>query len=300
MTSIPTTSRPPTRSSARASSTSRSSTTTRTSPPASEHGERGPALGLVLDGAGHGTDGTVWGGELLVGGLDGFERAGALWPVRLPGGDRAAQEPWRMACAWLSAALGELPPLPHRLSGHVAPERWERVARLCVTGVASPLTSSAGRLFDAVAALCALRTTVTYEGQAAAELEALADVAERGAYPLALVERNGLLLLDARPTVTAVLADLDAGAPPALVSARFHTTLAQAATAACERLAERTGLSTVVLSGGVFQNRLLLERTAERLEQARLRVLVPERLPPNDGGISLGQAAVAAARDGVL
>ena len=286
-----------------------------------EHGERGPAVGAIFDGAGNGDDGTVWGGELLVGGLDGFERAGSLWPVRLPGGDRAAREPSRMACAWLSAALDDSPPaalsplphglagrvtpqalspLPHGLAGRVAPERWEQVARLCQTGVASPLTTSAGRLFDAVAALCGLRATVTYEGQAAAELEGVADVAERGTYPLPLDERDGLLLLDARATVAAVVADVDAGVSPAIVSARFHGTLAEATAAACERLAERAGLSTVVLSGGVFQNRLLLERTAERLERSALRVLVPERLPPNDGGISYGQAAVAAARDGAL
>jgi hydrogenase maturation protein HypF len=279
-----------------------------------EHGERGPAIGAIFDGAGHGGDGSVWGGELLVGGLDGFERAGSLWPVRLPGGDRAAQEPWRMACAWLSATSTDagppsprlpnraqpetLPPLPRQLAGRVAPERWEQVAQLCTTGLASPITTSAGRLFDAIAVLCGLRATVSYEGQAAAELEGVADVSDRRAYPLPLVERDGLLLLDTRATVTAVLADLDADTPPALVSARFHTTLAHATATACERLAERTGLPTVVLSGGVFQNRLLLERTAERLERSGLRVLVPERLPPNDGGISYGQAAVAAAREG--
>jgi hydrogenase maturation protein HypF len=273
-----------------------------------EHGERGPAIGAIFDGAGHGGDGTVWGGELLVGGLDGFERAGSLWPVRLPGGDRAAREPWRMACAWLSATGPETqPPLPRQLADRVAPERWGQVAQLCATGLASPLTTSAGRLFDAVAALCGPRAAVTYEGQAAAELEGVADELEgvadaweRRAYPLPLVERDGLLLLDARTTVTAVLADLDADTPPALVSARFHTTLAHATATACEQLAERTGLSTVVLSGGVFQNRLLLERTAERLERSRLRVLVPQRLPPNDGGISYGQVAIAAARDGGL
>jgi hydrogenase maturation protein HypF len=266
-----------------------------------EHGERGPAVGAIFDGAGHGGDGTVWGGELLVGGLDGFERAGSLWPVRLPGGDRAAREPWRMACAWLSAVSeSSPPPPPPHLLADVSPERWEQVGRLCITGLASPLTTSAGRLFDAVAALCGLRAMATYEGQAAAELEGVADVADAGAYPLPLVESGGLLLLDARATVTAVLADLDAGASPALVSARFHTALATATAAACERLAERAGLSAVVLSGGVFQNRLLLERTAEQLERSALRVLVPERLPPNDGGISYGQAAIAAARDGAL
>jgi hydrogenase maturation protein HypF len=157
--------------------------------------------------------------------------------------------------------------------------------------VASPLTSSAGRLFDAVAALCGLRTRVNYEGQAAAELEAVADPHEAGAYPLPL--RDGTL--DARETVQAVSRELAAGVPAAIVSARFHNGLAQATARACAEAAEGHATRTVVLSGGVFQNTLLLERTCAALAAAGLRVLVPRRLPPNDGGISYGQAAVAAA-----
>ena len=145
-----------------------------------EHGERGPAIGAIYDGTGYGTDGTVWGGELLAGDLEGFARAGALWPVRMPGGDRAVRQPWRMACAWLAAARAREPaPLPG-----IEPRTWHAVAELARTGLAAPLTTSMGRLFDAVAALCGLRTEVTYEGQAAVELEAVADRSERGAYPL--------------------------------------------------------------------------------------------------------------------
>ena len=146
-----------------------------------EHGERGPAVGAIFDGAGLGTDGTVWGGELLTGDLQGFERAGHLWPARLPGGDRAAREPWRMACAWLLEAAGDAgPPPPGALAGRVEPDRWRAVARLARSGLAAPVTTSAGRLFDAVAALCGLRAETTYEGQAAVELEAACDPAERG------------------------------------------------------------------------------------------------------------------------
>jgi hydrogenase maturation protein HypF len=252
-----------------------------------EHGERGRAVGAIYDGTGYGSDGTVWGGELLVGDLHGFERAGSLWQVRLPGGDAAAREPWRMACAWLVESFDGVaePPVPL-----VDPDRWHAVAELCRSGVASPLTTSAGRLFDAVAALCGLRTEVNYEGQAAAELEAVARLDERGAYELPE--------LDARVAIRTLVADLQAGEPPEVVSARFHNGLATAAAGACARLAEARGLGTVVLSGGVFQNRLLLERTAAPLEAAGLEVLVPRRLPPNDGGISYGQAAVAAARLG--
>jgi hydrogenase maturation protein HypF len=148
-----------------------------------------------------------------------------------------------------------------------------------------------GRLFDAVAALCGLRDEVTYEGQAAVELEAAADPAERGEYELPVGEGG---VLDARPTVLAVAADVRRGEDAGVISSRFHAGVATATAAAAAAAANRAGLGTVVLSGGVFQNRTLLTGTASRLETRGLRVLVPERLPPNDGGISFGQAAVAA------
>jgi hydrogenase maturation protein HypF len=259
-----------------------------------EHGERGPAVGAIYDGTGYGPDQTVWGGELLIGGLEDYERAGRLWPVKLPGGARAIREPWRMACAWLAAATQQdEPALPASLRATVDPERWRQVAELVRTGVASPQTTSMGRLFDAVSALCGIRPTVNYEGQAATELEAIADPAARESYPLHVSPEGGL---DARPTVLAVLEDVAAGITPGLVSARFHNAIALATAEGCIALARRHGLDTAVLSGGVFQNRLLLERTVERLGDSGLGVLVPERLPPNDGGISFGQAAVAAAR----
>ena len=262
-----------------------------------EHGERRAAIGAIFDGTGYGGDGTVWGGELLLGDLDGFERVGLLLPVRMPGGDAAVREPWRMACAWLSAAFGEALPLPPRLHGQVKPNAWEQIAELARTGVASPLTSSIGRLFDAVAALCGVRAEVTYEGQAAVELEAVADPLETGAYPLPVPgAEGGALVLDARATVRAVVRDLGDGLPVSRVAARFHNGLAAATASACEMAAERTGARTVVLSGGVFQNRTLLASTAGLLRESGLRVLIPERLPPNDGGIAFGQLAVAAAR----
>jgi hydrogenase maturation protein HypF len=255
-----------------------------------EHGETGAAVGAIFDGTGYGPDGTVWGGELLVGGLEGFERAGSLWPVRMPGGVRAIREPWRMACAWL-----DNPTPPATID--VEPSRWRTVTELARNGLASPTTTSMGRLFDAVAALCGVRSTVNYEGQAAAELEGIADRGEEGAYPLPLLNEadppDARLILDARPTVLAAASDSAAG--PALVSARFHNAVAAATAAACVRVAEERALDAVVLSGGVFQNRLLLERTSAALTGAGVRVLVPRLLPPNDGGISSGQAAVAAA-----
>ena len=140
-----------------------------------EHGERGPAVGAIFDGTGYGTDGTVWGGELLLGDCRDFERAGHLHPVPMPGGERAIKQPWRMACSWLLETLGREPPLPPLLAERVSEAEWSKVAELAGSGLASPLTSSAGRLFDAVAALCGIRSEVNYEGQAAVELEAAAD-----------------------------------------------------------------------------------------------------------------------------
>jgi len=256
-------------------------------------------VGAIYDGTGYGLDGTVWGGELLVGGLADFTRAGRLFPVPMPGGEAAVREPWRMACAWLVAAAEvegtELRP-PEGLVAKVSPERWRAVAGMARSGLVSPLTSSMGRLFDAVAVLCGLRYEVTYEGQAAIELEAMSDPGEHAAYRLPSVQSPDGLVLDGCATVAEVLADIHAGVPPATVAARFHNGVAEATAQACAVLAGEHDIETIVLSGGVFQNRLLLERALPALAAAGLRALVPARLPPGDGGISYGQAAVAAAR----
>ncbi len=262
-----------------------------------EYGETGRALGVIFDGAGYGQDGSVWGGELFDGDLASFERAGMLMPVRLPGGDRAVREPWRMAASWLSHALGdELPPIPKTLRAEVDASDWEAVCGIVQTGVASPVTTSAGRLFDAVSALCGVRARVTYEGQAAAELEAIADPEERGTYEI-LVEGGGdaPLVMDPREAIRSLHDDLDTGTSVAAVAARFHTGLAKAAAGAAECACRERSLDLVVLSGGVFQNRLLAAGTFAALDKAGLRALTPVSLPPNDGGIAYGQVAVAAA-----
>ena len=189
---------------------------------------------------------------------------------------------------------GERPALPRGLRGKVRHTAWRQVSEMAESGLASPLTTSAGRLFDAVAALCGVRAEVNYEGQAAVELEAAADPADPHAYPLPITGEP--LILDARPTIRAIVRDLERGVPLPSLSARFHNALARASAAACRSAAERAGMRTVVLSGGVFQNRILLARTRASLEADGLRVLVPELLPPNDGGISYGQLAVASAR----
>ncbi|HET9073699.1 MAG TPA: carbamoyltransferase HypF [Solirubrobacteraceae bacterium] len=259
-----------------------------------EHGETGPALGAIFDGTGDGGDGTVWGGELLLGDLAGFRRVGALAQVRMPGGEQAIREPWRMACAWLTAAGVERAPVA--LAGRVDPRRWELVADLARSGLASPMTTSMGRLLDAAAALCGLPGEVSYEGQAAIEFEALCDPGERGAYEMVVGGRGDLLCLDPFPALAALISDVRNGVPAGIIAARFHAAVAQATVRACVALAAVAHTELVVLAGGVFLNRRLLEATAAGLHAAGLRVLVPRRLPPGDGAIAYGQAAIAAWR----
>jgi len=262
--------------------------------------EPGPVIGVAFDGLGYGPDGTIWGGELLVADLEGFRRAGHLEVVPMPGGTAAIREPWRMAAAWLDAAFsGRVPERLEVVGRNLG--RWEPVVALARSGTASPPTSSVGRLFDAVAAILGVRDAVNYEGQAAVELEQLADPAEPAAYPARVAgpgaaADGGPLRLAGSDLVRAVVEDLEAGVPAPLIAARFHNGLAAATVAACHAVREATGLEAVALSGGVFQNLLLLERVVASLEGRGFRVLVHSRVPPNDGGISLGQAAVAGAR----
>ena len=260
-----------------------------------EHGEMSQAVGAIFDGTGFGADGTVWGGEFLFGDAVRCARVGTLVAVPLPGGAAAIRQPWRMACAWLWAALGDAPALPAALAGAVSERAWTQVGRLVQTGTACPMTTSIGRLCDAVGALCGLRAEVTYEGQAAIELEAACDPSERGAYEMPLMQSDGMTVIDPRPAIAAVAAEASAGVAAGAIATRFHRGVARATVAVCERLAADHGTDRIVLSGGVFQNRRLLDAVSTGLERARLRVLVPERLPVNDGGIAYGQAAVAAA-----
>ena len=260
-----------------------------------EHGHTEPVLGIAFDGLGLGTDGTAWGGELLVADLDGFRRVGHLRQVALPGGDRAAREPWRMAVAWLAATLG---PEEAERYGRTVDDRWAAVLDLALRPDVLR-TSSAGRLFDAVAALLGLRSRITYEAQAAIELEAAAagqPLAGPGGFELDVVEGPGGILLDPAPLLATVVAESAAGTSAGEISAGFHAGLGRGAAAAAVRAAAANGLDTVALSGGVFQNARLTEVVVTELEAAGLRVLVHRLLPPNDGGVSVGQAAIAARR----
>ncbi len=255
----------------------------------------GPVIGVAFDGTGYGPDGTIWGGEFLVADLAGFERGGHLAPVPMPGGAAAIRQPWRMAAAYLDAAYSGTPPDALGVVRRNAAQ-WGHVVALGRRGVNSPVTSSAGRLFDAVAALLGVRDAINYEGQAAVELEQLADPHEERGYQAELGNQRPFGI-NGCDLVREAAEDIAAGTPRELVAARFHNGVAALIEAGCVRLRERHGLGTVALSGGVFQNLLLLRGAVARLEARGFRVLLHSRVPCNDGGISLGQAVAAAARD---
>jgi hydrogenase maturation protein HypF len=248
-------------------------------------------IGLALDGTGYGEDGALWGCEVLTGDLLGYERQLHLEYVPLPGGAAAIRQPWRMAAAYLEAAFGagSVPDLEVVRRNEAA---WDPIVEMARAGVNSPPTSSAGRLFDAAAAICGVRDRVSYEGQAASELEQLADPASTRSYPCPLVdgEIGGVALIGA------LADDIHSGAFLGEAVAGFHNGLLGALLAACELVREREGLRIVALSGGTWQNIFLLERAQARLAEAGFEVLVHRRVPANDAGISLGQAMVANAR----
>jgi hydrogenase maturation protein HypF len=254
-------------------------------------------IGVAWDGTGYGTDGCVWGGEFLVADLAGFERAGHFEYVPLPGGNAATREPWRMAAVFLRAAYGDaISTLDLAFARRLDPAAWRVLSRAADRGLNAPLTSSAGRLFDAVASLLGLRDRVTFEAQAAMELEALAAPEADLVYPTVLREGDGGIVVQTPDVIRGVVEDLLSQVPASLIAARFHATLADVLARVCLRLRGRTGLDAVALSGGVFQNAWLLHAAITRLETDGFQVYTHHQVPTNDGGLALGQAAVAARR----
>jgi hydrogenase maturation protein HypF len=259
-----------------------------------DNGEAGPVIGVAFDGLGYGTDGAMWGGEFLVADLLDFERAGSFEAVAMPGGSAAVKQPWRMAAAYLARLF------PQGVPGDFDVVRrnqrqWDMITQMIRARLNSPLTSSVGRLFDGVAAILGIRDVVNYEGQAAIELERSAAPDEPSAYNVS-IRPGSPLIVRATEIIEAVLADVSAAVPIEIIAARFHNTLAGLIAAVCEAIRAQYGLTTVALSGGVFQNEFLLMRAVCELEEQGFRVLTHRQVPANDGGISLGQAAIAAAR----
>ncbi len=259
-----------------------------------EHRLTGRVLGVAFDGSGYGTDGTVWGGEFLVTEYAGFVRVAHFGYVPMPGGDRAVREPFRMALSHLLGAFGEWDPRWPAVREATEAER-SMIRWQIEQDVNAPLTSSVGRLFDAVASLLGVRHRARYEAQAAMELEALAEGSAGPPYSLEITG-GAPLVIEPGPLIRGVIDDLVAGAPAPLIAARFHATLAHAVVHVGEWVRSSVGLDRVVLSGGVFQNAILLAAVRRGLAEAGFEVFSHHLVPPNDGGIALGQAAVAHAR----
>jgi hydrogenase maturation protein HypF len=252
-------------------------------------------LGIAWDGTGYGPDGTVWGGEFLLADLDGFERVGHFTPVPMPGGDSAIREPWRMAGSLLQAAYGEeTDRLELDVVRRIDRAGWRHLRAAIAHGINAPVTSSAGRLFDAVASMLGVRDAVSFEGQAAMELEALAAAQADRVYEVRTDDVDGRFVVRTTDIVRGVADDLLAGVGADLIAARFHATLACVIGDAAEDVRRRLGIMRTALSGGVFQNARLLEAAIETLEARGFEVLRHRQVPPNDGGLALGQAAIAA------
>ncbi len=260
-----------------------------------EHGLEGPVLGVAFDGTGYGTDGTAWGGEVLLASADRFERVGTLRPIALPGADQAIREVWRIAAALLCDAFDDDPPFDaFPVFSEIPARRLELVREMVRRGIQAPLARGVGRYFDALGSLFLSRPVSRFEGQIALEWNFAADVRERGAYPFEVAVDRGLRTLDLRPLVRAAAADFRGGASPDEISGRFHNTLAGATAAMVRAAADAAGALPVVLTGGCFQNVLLAERVAAALTP-EFRVYLHGEVPPGDGGLALGQALVAGA-----
>ncbi len=255
-------------------------------------------IGFSLDGTGYGTYGRIWGGEVLVAGFSGFDRAAHLAYVPLPGGAAAIREPWRMAVSYLARHFGR-EFLDHRIAflREIHEPAIEVVLRMMDQRLNSPLTSSCGRLFDAVAALIGIRSRINYEAQAAIELE-MAALGSRDPqmYPLGIDRQGATWIIDTRPLFEAILRDLERDVPAGDISRRFHNGLVQIFARLARLLRDQRGLNQVCLSGGTFQNVCLLEGLRSALEADRFEVFTHSEVPAGDGGLSLGQALIAAHR----
>jgi hydrogenase maturation protein HypF len=268
-----------------------------------DNGVQSSVIGVVFDGTGLGSDGRIWGGEFLVADYRNFQRVGHLEYLPLPGGDAATRKPYRIAIAYILSLLGEgalsqgLPAMEDIGRGEI-----EIIRRQIERGLNSPLTSSMGRLFDAISALIGVRGEIDYEGQAAVELEMTAYKAgpepnkgtnyEEG-YPYHIVQSEGIRIVKLGDLLSAVVEELHQDVSKARISVNFHNTIAQMTNQMCQLINSETGINEVALSGGVFQNRLLLNKTVSLLEKDGFQVFTHKQVPCNDGGISLGQAVIA-------
>jgi hydrogenase maturation protein HypF len=258
-----------------------------------ESGIEGDVIGVALDGTGFGTDGTIWGGEFMKANLRDFVRCGHLKKVPMPGGTMAIKEPWRMAMVYLSEAFGEeTENLKIDLIKRTDLKKWDVLKKMVEKKVNSPLTSSMGRLFDAISSILSVRDEVHYEGQAAIELEMIADLGGGAGYSFRIHREGNLMVIDPMGIVKGVVQDLTESVPVAKISGKFHHSIASLIIKTCEMIRSEEKLNRVVLSGGVFQNILLLSLVTKGLRKLGFDVYTHHLVPTNDGGISLGQAVI--------
>ena len=251
----------------------------------------GDVIGVSFDGTGYGEDGNIWGGEFFTGGYANFQRVAHLQYFRLPGSEAAVREPWRSAASCLYQ-FGYEPDIP----GDIPAEKLRMAVEMLEKGINSPQTSSMGRLFDAVASLAGIKAVNSFEGQAAIELEHAAAGRIGNAYHFDLEDGGNHYIIGIKGIIGGILEDIAAGVHPDIISGRFHGTVANMVEEVCCRIRREKGLDRVVLSGGVFQNMLLLSTCLDKLELQGFKVYIHGRVPANDGGISLGQAVIAMAR----
>jgi hydrogenase maturation protein HypF len=267
-----------------------------------ENGIDEKVIGIAFDGTGYGADGNIWGGEFLIADLNNFERAGHFQYTPMPGGDKAIKEPWRMAVSYLYKVLGDkkevINVLKTRENGldRISENDIDVIVKMIEKGINSPLTSSAGRLFDAVSSIIGIKDKITFEGEAAIEMEMKAERKCTGIYSYEINSENNIMLIDASLIIAGLHKDIFLKMPQSLISAKFHNTMAEIILDVCAKIREESGLNITALSGGVFQNMLLLEKSVKKLEDKGFKVITHSKVPANDGGISLGQAVIAARR----
>lgn len=266
-----------------------------------ENGLKDRVIGVACDGTGYGVDGTIWGCEFLLADWKDFERQGHLLNIPMPGGALAIQRPYRMALGYLYWLFPDrFEALRQEFFGKTDPEEARLVRLQIDKNLNSPLTSSCGRLFDVVSALLGVRLVSEYEGQAACELEMVADEKTEESYPFEIKEDENGMVVDPTITISAIMDDVRKGRDKDLIAGAFHNTVAEFITETCRRLRKDSKLDRVVLSGGVFQNVLLVSKLKRKLEREGFQVFTHKLVPTNDGGISLGQAVIANVKAGVL
>jgi hydrogenase maturation protein HypF len=259
-----------------------------------ENGIQGVVLGVAFDGTGFGLDGTIWGGEFIKANMKDFERLAHLKKLPMPGSSMAIKEPWRMAVVYLNYAFGnEALNLKIDFTKRIAAEKWKIIVKMIEKGLNSPLTSSMGRLFDAVSSILSIRDKVNYEGQAAIELEMITTDENVDEYKFQISKEEKPMIIDPKEIIKGIVFDLLERISLSKISTKFHRTIARIIIETCQLIRHKEGLNHVVLSGGVFQNIFLLSLVIDGLRNLGFEVFTHHTVPTNDGGISLGQAVIA-------